>query len=592
MEKAQKKTKRSRARPPNRLKGLLTALSSLFSDRLNAAAAFSLAHLLFLRLWIDHAIPLENAYFDYTRKNASWQNLAGLWLAALVLFVPLTYLFACATRTTKTLVAKSAAWTIVLLFLAQAILICNVMGQTGTDPFHSKNLFFGSLSADTLWLILGQSTLLLLWALLRHSLRLILATRMALVLIAPFPFFISAQILADLFNSHPRSSLAGEVTPPTEKTKLNRTVVIVFDELDYHLVFENEAKLSQYPNFLQFKKHSLSATNALPPSQNTLLTLPSYWFGKNVIALSVKSREAPQFMFFGETNDRGLASAGQLFSQAAGYGANTEIVGWAHPYCELFGRQVARCLQSSYLEPNNGAGVGDSFVQAIKRSSEVLSLMGISEPTMVRRAHLEVYQLFLERALSAVGNASRDLVFLHLPVPHEPTIYSRATKNFVAGGALVDASYDDNVALADEMLGLLKREMQTRGLWESTSVLLVSDHAYRHTARGESGGDQNNRFRVPFLLKPALTEPPAATYELPFSTRVVGPLTLQLLTGKTLTIDSIRTWLNQQRGFDRAFITAAYAGGKKRCLHHPFTSQPELFSMRTEFDPDCARTNR
>ena len=51
-------------------------------DRLDLFAAFSLSHLVFLRVWADHLIPLENAYFDYTRHSASHANVAGLWFAA------------------------------------------------------------------------------------------------------------------------------------------------------------------------------------------------------------------------------------------------------------------------------------------------------------------------------------------------------------------------------------------------------------------------------------------------------------------------------------------------------------------------------
>lgn len=579
-----RKPKRSDPKPPEFWQRASVWLKSV--DPLDRAAAFSLSHLVFLRIWADHLIPLENAYFNYTRHSATPANVAGLWLASAALFFPFAQLFRWSSREQVSR-RQFATVTVSLLFAIQAVVVFNLLFKNDGDAFHAKNFFGSGLSSDAIWILIVESVAIFGWALLLHGPKLIKAVRLVLVLLAPFPFLVTPQILAN--NASSARSLT-PTAPASHHAKLNRTVVVVMDELDYSLVFENEKTLAEFPNFAALKKESLFATQALPPSQNTLLSLPSYWYGKNVSRITVPLGEAPQFQFFETTHaGRSVASTKDLFSEAASAGATTEIVGWSHPYCDLFSSAVRRCYQSSYQQGNNGVSVGGSFAQAFARFADVLSLAGITDPSFIRSAHLAAYQEFLNRSLSAVANPQNDLVWLHLPVPHEPIIYNRSTQAYRSGGFLLDGAYPDNVALADRTLGALKARLQEAGLWEETRLLLVSDHAYRHTAPGETGADQQKRLRVPFLLK--TNSHAALPFTSPFSTRVVGPLALHLLKGELSTGSSVWRWLDHVRQEDQAFLRTAYAGGRRRCVDYPFTSEAKLFDLWSRYDARCAATS-
>ena len=125
-----------------------------------------------------------------------------------------------------------------LLFAVQAVAVFTLLFKNDGDAFHAKNIFLSGLSPDAVWILIAQSLALFMWALLLHGPRLVKAVRVALVLLAPFPFLVTPQILAKATPASARS--LASASPAPHHPKLNRTIVVVMDELDYSLVFEDE----------------------------------------------------------------------------------------------------------------------------------------------------------------------------------------------------------------------------------------------------------------------------------------------------------------------------------------------------------------
>jgi hypothetical protein len=130
-------------------------------------------------------------------------------------------------------------------------------------------------------------------------------------------------------------------------------------------------------------------------------------------------------------------------------------------------------------------------------------------------------------------DAALDLVFVHLPVPHEPVIYDAARGRFrlEPGG-----SYADNLALADRALAHLRDQLARAGLWERSWVLVSSDHGWR-----EGPGPDRH---VPFLLK----APGAGrhlAYERKLDTVASARLLTEILRGRIGTISEAALWLER-----------------------------------------------
>jgi arylsulfatase A-like enzyme len=114
------------------------------------------------------------------------------------------------------------------------------------------------------------------------------------------------------------------------------------------------------------------------------------------------------------------------------------------------------------------------------------------------RKHAQTYREVLSRAVEEAADRRHDLVFMHIPIPHSPHAYDRRTRQFTLCNSPV-AGYWDSLELLDRTLYELRHAMERSGVWDSTAILLSSDH-WNRSSRGLDGKEDH---RVPFLLKMA-----------------------------------------------------------------------------------------
>jgi arylsulfatase A-like enzyme len=110
--------------------------------------------------------------------------------------------------------------------------------------------------------------------------------------------------------------------------------------------------------------------------------------------------------------------------------------------------------------------------------------------------HAQTVREMLARAVAEASDRRHDFVYLHLPVPHSPHAYDRRTQQFTLHNSPV-AGYWDSLELLDKTVLELRRAMECSGVWDSTAILLTSDHCNRSSRRLDGKEDH----RVPFLLK-------------------------------------------------------------------------------------------
>jgi arylsulfatase A-like enzyme len=129
-------------------------------------------------------------------------------------------------------------------------------------------------------------------------------------------------------------------------------------------------------------------------------------------------------------------------------------------------------------------------------------------------------------------------------MPHEPGIFDRRTKQFSTSPS---ADYLDNLVLVDQVLGQLRVAMERRGTWDSSAVLLTSDHPLRaHMLKGDNelsrvAGQKMHPY-VPFLLKmPGQTN--GLKWEGPIMSIVSQDLILSFLRGRLREPQDAVAWL-------------------------------------------------
>ncbi len=313
--------------------------------------------------------------------------------------------------------------------------------------------------------------------------------------------------------ARPAAYANGVLAPLTRFAAHPRIVWIVFDELDYRLTFPGRPAGLDLPEFDRLRAESIFAENALPPGDDTLHSINSMLTGTRLTSI------LPVDPSHATADGVPLTSRPTVFSTIHGMGGNVAVVGWHLPYCRLFSADLAAC--SWHDLENKLSDTSGTFAESLVLQQRSLFDFGYTSllPQSLRARHrIAVIHAMTEESRRDAADPSFDFVFLHMPAPHQPHYYDRATRTFTKRNAGVE-SYPDSLALADLMLGEIRDSMTRAGLWDTTTVLVTSDHRNRNAIDFDGKTD----WRVPYLLKLAGTSAHAA-YTAPLQTIVTKAL--------------------------------------------------------------------
>jgi len=154
------------------------------------------------------------------------------------------------------------------------------------------------------------------------------------------------------------------------------------------------------------------------------------------------------------------------------------------------------------------------------------------------------------RALQVARDRAVGFALLHLPVPHPPYFYNAATGINDRAAAPITGIFEQNqqgyidaLALTDRTLGKIRRAMEQAGVWDTTSVLVSSDHPYRH--RPALDGKLRSK-HVPYLLKMSGAMQPG-NYDREISALITRKLILAMLSGEISCTSQVPAWLDAHR---------------------------------------------
>jgi hypothetical protein len=339
-----------------------------------------------------------------------------------------------------------------------------------------------------------------------------------------------------------------------------RAVWIIFDELSQTIAYRNRPRGLDLPNFDRLKNESFYATSAFSPGEATLFAMPALILGEEVTEvkpdgparLLLTTRAHPQWFSF--------AAAGNVFEDARAAGFNTAVAGWYHPYGRLLNRNLTDCYwTANAIEP----GLEESFetgpfpAAMLDRARLQLSnlplaghLAAVSPLRHQREAHARDFADLMRHALAMAADPDIGLLLIHLPVPHPPAIYNRASGRIDTEGP---HGYLDNVALADRAMGELRGKMEQAGLWDRSAVIVSADHGWRvnlwRPLAGWTAEDETlaapDTMGVPFLVKmPGQRE--RVAYEKPFDTVVTRNILNAILQQRLEDPRAIPAWLENE----------------------------------------------
>ena len=311
-----------------------------------------------------------------------------------------------------------------------------------------------------------------------------------------------------------------------------RIIWFLFDELDQGILFEHRPPLLRLPELERFQQTAFYATQAIPPGTTTRVSVPGMMSGQ----IFLSSEPGPEdFMVTREPNVEALSwrSYNNVFAEARAAGFHSAVAGWYFPYCRLLGSYTDECTWEamSWFSSREPGGFGGRMVAQLRA---IL-------PLTARQGVIEKYNFVLDRAKNLVGNSRYDLIYVHWPIPHAPGIYDSARRRFIVFPLRhLQDWYANNLALVDFSLGEIRRVMEEEGGWNTTSVLITSDHPLRPEYRLDGSSER----RVPFLLKLA-GQDQSFHYDKPFNTLIIHQLILAVLRNEISQPEDLARWLDE-----------------------------------------------
>ncbi len=524
-----------------------------------ALLAWSLMNLLFFRHWA-RILPGVHDYFLHQPHPAlTYLSLMGL----ILILAAIAYALVVLVRRSghpRLIVTARVVFTLLALFGVYSIIVEGWV-LLGRPRF-------------ALWVRFIPIVLLvagIVWLQRRHPgwhrkiVPVAVAVIMVLVPLAPIMY---AQGLyhtltpdePDRFDPQPGSDVQGPGSP-------HRLVWIVFDELDQRLLYEERPEGVALPELDRLRDESLYATQAYAPSDATLRSVPAMTTGRLVDKASPRSLDGLVLDFTDGKDSVRWKETETVFSQQHEQGRSVGIVGTYHPYCRLFAEWLTECTFAAHHGPHEtrfGPTLGDHLeglrlaIPTATAQRAVWDLTGLTESVNEQRQEREIekYQVLQRATVDAAADPDLDLAFLHLNVPH-PTgmrgtgrgYYDAENGQFATG---TDVTYYDNLALADRSLAEIRSAMETEGLWNETTVVITSDHGYRHSIWGRNSattpyGDLLHRptdHRVAFLVKPANSTQTGTQYDEPFNLVLMPELVQTALQDGFQSPAGIAAWLD------------------------------------------------
>ena len=260
-----------------------------------------------------------------------------------------------------------------------------------------------------------------------------------------------------------------------------RIVWILFDELSYNQTFDHPAVDVKLPNFDQMRARSFSFSKVIPAGYHTNNIIPSLLLGRRIA--QIHSSIGGDLSYKEENQDRWVAFDANetVFAVAQQEGWSTGVDGWFNPYCHV----LAAVLNACSWEPLDDPIVADEVVGVSEKNSIWSNAVRPILPRSLRASledpareseldHIQEYDGIMSHTQALIDDERIRFVFLHLPIPHPPSIFDRQRHLVRPGG-----SYLDNLVLADDTLGVLMREIDATSAASETTVIVSSDHSWR-----------------------------------------------------------------------------------------------------------------
>jgi hypothetical protein len=260
-------------------------------------------------------------------------------------------------------------------------------------------------------------------------------------------------------------------------------VWVIFDELSYDQLFDHRSDHLALPNFDALRSQSTVFSDAQPIGEKTVKVIPSLLTGHLIDSLTFTLDNRLLIHTTGTAGRHPLEPSQTAFADAQKQGWRSAAVGWYNPYCTLYAGTIDDCYwtnldkfdgpmsQQATFWQNTWSPLRQAALELVApaRARRDLCAFDVRQRT---RTYIDLEQ----HSQQLLQTDQADFVFLHLPVPHSPNIWSRANNAYTRQ---CGSSYLDSLALADRELGQILTTLQASPRWRDTTLIVEGDHSWR-----------------------------------------------------------------------------------------------------------------
>ena len=315
---------------------------------------------------------------------------------------------------------------------------------------------------------------------------------------------------------------------------LRRVVWLVFEELDQRITFEVRPAGLELQELDRLRRESLSADAARPSADTAEAAIAALITGRPVVAVAPTNARDLE-LTFKDGKTAPWSAEPNVFGRARTLGYDTALVGWRLPYSRIIGSSLGLAHWKPSVDDEQARGA--TFSEALWNQ-----WASLAPPANRRRLFSRRVAELADLGIRTAVDDRFGLVFLHLPIPQPPGIYDRATERLTAWSFSGEVGgYFDNLALADRIVGELRRGLDRLRLGDRTWIVVSSTHSWRASKQYDGRTDS----RVPFLVRPP-DGGRARHVDGSFSTLATHDLVLAILRGSLSDTSDAAIWLTRQ----------------------------------------------
>ncbi|WKW11862.1 sulfatase-like hydrolase/transferase [Pseudogemmatithrix spongiicola] len=299
----------------------------------------------------------------------------------------------------------------------------------------------------------------------------------------------AALILLQVNPSEALASKAPSVDADVPRRAGPRVVLVVMDAMGRRHAIDARPDSIEMPALDRLRAEGLDATQVTQIGRQTKISVPGMLSGLEVEASEPEGADE-LILTLEDGRTVPWSETDNLIDEAQSLGGVGVIAGWYHPYCRIFEHSDA-C--ETYPARTVGSRARDTgFWRAV--AEQQLALVPYLSLWL---RQVEIVETQREDLAQAAVLGERGFVFLHVIAPHTPWIWDHEEQDYTLTEFSPDGMFF-NLELADVMLGEIREAMERAGQWDSTAVIVTSDHVAQYRPRWIEEPEDT---RVPFIVK-------------------------------------------------------------------------------------------